>query len=62
MLNHLMHVSESSWPAQAQLLDLVNHQELQRALTPPHSTSARGDDNSYHHYHDLVVISIGTGG
>ena len=31
-------------------------------LTPPHSTSARGSDNLHYHYHDLVAISMGTGG
>ena len=33
-----------------------------RVLTPPHSTSARGSDNLHYHYHDLVAISMGTGG
>ena len=33
-----------------------------RVLTPPHSTSARGYDNLHYHNHDLVAISMGTGG
>ena len=31
-------------------------------LTPPHSTSARGYDNLHYRDHDLVAISMGTGG
>ena len=31
-------------------------------LTPPHSTSARGSDNLHYQNHDLVAISMGTGG
>ena len=42
--------------------DLVTYQELQGVLTPPHSTSARGNGNSYYHCPDLVAISMGTGG
>ena len=33
-----------------------------RVLTPPHSSSARGSDNLHYHCHDLVAISMGTGG
>ena len=60
MLDHLMHLAESSQPARAHLPDLVATRE--GALTPPHSTIARGYDNLYYHYHDLVAISMGTGG
>ena len=62
MLDHLMHAAESSQPAQVHLLDLVTYQGSQGAITHPHSTSACANDNLYHHYHDLVAISMGTGG
>ena len=29
-----------------------------KALTPPHSTSARGHDNLHYHNHDLVALPI----
>ena len=60
MLNHLMHCGTFQ-PALASLPSLVTPDNM-GSLTPPHSTSARGNDNLYHHYHDLVAISMGTGG
>ena len=33
-----------------------------RVLAPPHSTSARSYDNLHYRDHDLVAISMGTGG
>ena len=60
MLNHLMHCGTFQ-PALASLPGLVTPGDT-GALTPPHSTSARSNDNLYRHYHDLVAISMGTGG
>ena len=60
MLNHLIHFTKS-FGLQQRALSLWDFPGA-RALTPPHSTSARGNDNLHYHYHDLVAISMGKGG
>ena len=60
MLNHLMHFAEYHGLQQRTLLPRSAPEA--RALAPPHSSSARGYDNLRYHNHDLVAISMGTGG
>ena len=60
MFNHLIHFTKSLG-LQQRTLSLRDFPGA-RALTPPHSTSARGNDNLHYHYHDIVAISMSTGG
>ena len=60
MLNHLMQYARSFGPHQCARLPWLIARG--KGVDTPHSTSARGYDNLHYHSHDLVAISMGTGG